>query len=130
VQAAMALPEPDAVRPSPDRRFFAAQVAILVFANWARPETPRALVRDLAGQVVADRRRRRRPRHHPGALVQPRPVEGDGDRRSGRRSRLAAPDHPELAFSAGVLGLTLVIARDQRELGQWFASSWGYAKQI
>jgi hypothetical protein len=29
-----------------------------------------------------------------------------------------------------VLGLALVIARDQGELGQWFASSWGYAKQI
>ena len=43
---------------------------------------------------------------------------------------LAAPDHPELAFFAGVLGLALVTARDQRELGQWFASSWGYAKQI
>jgi uncharacterized membrane protein YraQ (UPF0718 family) len=29
-----------------------------------------------------------------------------------------------------VLGLALVTGRDQGELGQWFASSWGYAKQI
>jgi uncharacterized membrane protein YraQ (UPF0718 family) len=40
------------------------------------------------------------------------------------------PEHPELAFTAGVLGLALVTARDQGELCQWFASSWGYAKQI
>ena len=42
----------------------------------------------------------------------------------------ALPGHPELAFTAGVVGLALVTARDQGELGQWFASSWGYAKQI
>ena len=35
-----------------------------------------------------------------------------------------------LAFTAGVVGLALVTARDRGELGQWFASSWGYAKQI
>ena len=38
VDAAMALPEPDDVRPlGQTAAFFAAQVAILVFANWARP---------------------------------------------------------------------------------------------
>ena len=40
------------------------------------------------------------------------------------------PHDPEIAFTAGVIGLSLVIARDQGELGEWFASSWGYAKQI
>jgi len=43
---------------------------------------------------------------------------------------LAAPTHPEIAFFAGVIGLSIVTARDHGELGQWFASSWGYAKQI
>jgi hypothetical protein len=43
---------------------------------------------------------------------------------------IALPRHPELAFTAGVIGLALITARDQGELGQWFASSWGYAKQI
>ena len=42
----------------------------------------------------------------------------------------ARPEHPELAFTVGVIGLAVVTARDQGELGQWFASSWGYAKQI
>jgi len=41
VNAAMALPEPDVVRPIGQVvAFFAAQVAILVFANWARPADP------------------------------------------------------------------------------------------
>jgi uncharacterized membrane protein YraQ (UPF0718 family) len=39
--AAMELPEPDGVRPLGQvAAFFAAQVAILVFANWARPDDP------------------------------------------------------------------------------------------
>ena len=45
VAAAMALPEPDGVRPlGQTAAFFAAQVAILVFANWARPDDPAGAV--------------------------------------------------------------------------------------
>jgi hypothetical protein len=43
---------------------------------------------------------------------------------------LAAPAQPQLAFAVGVVGLALAIARDDGELGAWFAASWGYAKQI
>jgi len=132
VQAAMALPEPDAVRPlAQTAAFFAAQVAILVFANWARPEDPTGLWFAIwrakwwltgAGAVALGMILVRWFSLAPWkAVAIAVPVAALG---------LAVPDHPELAFSAGVLGLALVIARDQRELGQWFASSWGYAKQI
>ncbi len=43
---------------------------------------------------------------------------------------LALRDHPELAFTAGVLDLALATAADDGELGALFAASWGYAKQI
>ncbi len=44
VAAAMALPEPDRVRPlRQTASFFAAQVAVLVLANWARPADPDGL---------------------------------------------------------------------------------------
>ena len=44
LRAAMALPEPDQARPlAQTAAFFAAQVAILVFANWARPDNPDGL---------------------------------------------------------------------------------------
>ena len=132
VQAAMALPEPDAVRPlAQTAAFFAAQVAILVFANWARPEDPTGLwfaiwrakwwltaAGAAALGIILVRWFSLAPWKAMATAV---PVVGLG---------LAAPDHPELAFSAGVLGLALVTARDRGELGQWFASSWGYAKQI
>jgi len=132
VQAAMALPEPDAVRPlAQTAAFFAAQVAILVFANWARPEDPTGLwfaiwrakwwltaAGAAALGIILVRWFSLAPWKAMATAV---PVAGLG---------LAAPDHPELAFSAGVLGLALVTARDRGELGQWFASSWGYAKQI
>jgi len=132
VQAAMALPEPDAVRPlAQTAAFFAAQVAILVFANWARPDDPTGIWFAIwrakwwltgAGAVALGMILVRWFSLAPWkAVAIAVPVAALG---------LAVPDHPELAFSAGVLGLALVIARDQRELGQWFASSWGYAKQI
>jgi len=132
VQAAMALPAAEGVRPlAQTAAFFAAQVAILVFANWARPEDPDGLWFAIwrakwwltaAGALAL------------GAILVRwfsltwwkaigvgLPVAALG---------FAQPQHPELAFVAGVVGLAVVTARSDGELGQWFASSWGYAKQI
>jgi uncharacterized membrane protein YraQ (UPF0718 family) len=132
VRAALALPEPDGVRPlTQTAAFFAAQIAILVFANWARPDDPTGVWFAIwrakwwltaAGAVAL------------GAILVRwfslawwkaiaigLPVAALG---------LARPQHPELAFVAGVVGLAVVTARSDGELGEWFASSWGYAKQI
>ncbi len=132
VKAAMALPEPDDVRPlAQNAAFFAAMVAILVFANWARPADQTGLWFAIwhnkwwltsAGAVAL------------GVIL----VRWFG---LGLRNAvfiavptvvlaLALPRHPEFAFIAGVIGLSIVTARDEGELGQWFAASWGYAKQI
>ncbi|MDD5728407.1 MAG: permease [Victivallales bacterium] len=40
------------------------------------------------------------------------------------------PDMPLLAFSAGVIGLSAFVSTDKGECGEWFSSSWGFAKQI
>ncbi len=40
------------------------------------------------------------------------------------------PDLPAIAFVAGTVGLSVVAARDSGELGEWFSSTWGFAKQI
>jgi len=132
VDAAMALPEPEGVRPLGQIAiFFAAQVAILVFANWARPEDPSgawfAIWRakwwlTSAGAVLLGM-----------TLVRWYSLAAWKAVAIGVATAilaLARPDHPELAFTAGVIGLAAFTARDQGELGQWFASSWGYAKQI
>ena len=132
VDAAMALPEPDNVRPlGQTAAFFATQVAILVFANWARPDDPTGMwfaiwrakwwltsAGAVALGVILVRWFGLRP-WKVAAIVPP--VAGFA---------LAFSHHPELAFTAGVVGLSLAIARDEGELGEWFASSWGYAKQI
>ncbi len=132
VDAAMALPEPDGVRPLGQvAAFFAAQVAILVFANWARPEDPTGIWFAIwrakwwltsAGAValgVVLVRWYTLAAWKAVAIAAPTVVLA-----------LVRPEHPELAFTTGVLGLAVVTARDQGELGAWFASSWGYAKQI
>lgn len=132
VDAAMDLPEPDDVRPLGQVvAFFAAQVAILVFANWARSDDPTGIwfaiwrakwwltsVGAVAlGAVLV--RWYTLAAWKAVAIAVPTLVLA-----------LARPEHPELAFTAGVVGLAVVTARDKGELGQWFASSWGYAKQI
>ncbi len=130
--AAMAMPDPDGVRPlAQTALFFGAQVAILVFANWARPDDPVGLwfaifrakwwLTSVAAAVLGAILVRWFGLSLSKAFAVGIPVVALG---------LAVPNHPEVAFFAGVLGLSIVTARDQGELGQWFASSWGYAKQI
>ena len=43
---------------------------------------------------------------------------------------LAFPQEPSIAFVAGFVGLSAVISFREDELGQWFSSSWIFAKQI
>jgi uncharacterized membrane protein YraQ (UPF0718 family) len=132
VDAAMAMPEPESVRPlTQTAAFFAAQVAILVFANWARPEDPTGLWFAIfrakwwltaAGAAAL------------GAILVRwfglAPWKAAAIGVPTAILALAAPEHPELAFTLGVLGLALVTASSEGELGEWFASSWGYAKLI
>jgi uncharacterized membrane protein YraQ (UPF0718 family) len=132
VAAAMALPEPEGVRPlAQTAAFFAAQIGILVFANWARPEDPSGLWFGIwrakwwltAGAAAA----------LGVILVRWFALAWWKAWSIGGAIALLAllwPQHPELAFAAGTIGLAVVIARDHGELGEWFASSWGYAKQI
>ena len=131
-RAAMALPEPEAVRPlGQTAAFFAAQVAVLVFANWARPDDPTGVWFAIwqakwwltAAAAVAL------------AVIVVRwfglaPWKAVAIGAPTAAVALVWPDHPGLAFTTGVIGLAVVTARDQGELGEWFASSWGYAKQI
>ena len=40
------------------------------------------------------------------------------------------PGIPMLAFAAAVIGLSAIISTNKSESGEWFAASWGFAKQI
>jgi uncharacterized membrane protein YraQ (UPF0718 family) len=43
---------------------------------------------------------------------------------------VALPGMPVIAFVAGILGLSVITSADKGELGEWFSSSWGFARQI
>jgi len=132
VDAAMAMPEPGEVRPlGQTAAFFAAQVAVLVFANWARPEDPTGVwfaifrakwwLTSAAALALG------------AILTKWFGLAGWKAVAIGAPTAaiaLVLPGRPELAFTVGVIGLAIATARAEGELGEWFASSWGYAKQI
>jgi hypothetical protein len=94
--------------------FFGALAAILVFANWARPQSGESAglaVLLVAWFGIA------RWKVALGALAVAVPA-------------LLVPTHPQVAFAAGAVALSLMIAREGGEAGAWFESSWGFAKQI
>ncbi len=43
---------------------------------------------------------------------------------------MALPSQPLLAFAIGILSLSWLTAADKGESGEWFAQTWGFAKQI
>ena len=130
--AQMALPEPEVARPLwQNALYFASMVWVLVFANWGRSEIETGLWHEiwsarwaltaLGGAAL-------------GAILVAwfglKPWKLGLVAIPTLGLALAAPDHPELPFTLAVLGLSLITSRDQGELGDWFASSWGFAKQI
>ena len=43
---------------------------------------------------------------------------------------LALPGLPLVPFSLAIVGLSVITSTDRGEMGEWFASTWGFAKQI
>ena len=127
------MPEKEVARPLwQNAVYFAALVAILVFANWGEPAgngggawhfvwAYKWLATAGAGVVLA-------------AVL----VTWFGFGRGKAIISLAAvalaallfPQTPVFAFTVGSLALAVVTSTDDGELGRWFESSWGFAKQI
>lgn len=130
--AKMALPDEAVKRPLwQNALYFAAMIAVLVFANWGKPtETTglwaaifaakwwitsgSALVLavmlwrwfDLAGWKI---------------LLTAIPVIA---------LALLFPEQPLISFTAGVMGLSVITSLSPGESGDWFTASWTFAKQI
>jgi len=129
---AMAMPEPDDGRPlHRTALFFATQVGVLVFANWAQPATDGGVwfaVWQLKWLLTAGT----------ALVLAVILVQWYGLALWKAVSvvvpvavlALAFPDHPALAFAVGCIGLAVITATDDGELGAWCAASWAYAKQI
>jgi uncharacterized membrane protein YraQ (UPF0718 family) len=132
VNAQMALPEPEVVRPLwQNALYFAAMIWVLVFANWGRPDAETGLWHAVwSGKWVLTAL---------GAAGLGTILTAWFGLKLWQLAAvavptlafaLAAPAHPELPFTVGVLGLSVITSRDKGELGAWFFSSWGFAKQI
>lgn len=111
--------------------YFASLVGILVFANWGPPQADSGLWAAIfeakwvltsafaAGLAVMLVRWFEVKAWKVGVAAVPVIVLA-----------LAFPEEPLLAFTAGVVGLSAFTSTDQGEVGEWFSSSWSFAKQI
>jgi uncharacterized membrane protein YraQ (UPF0718 family) len=111
--------------------FFATLVAILVFANWSEPSSSHGfwnfiysakwVITGLFGLALSMILIRwfGAKWHHVIIAAVPALLLS-----------ILVPSRPMIAFTAGVLGLSVMAGRDRGELGEWFGSSWGFARQI
>ncbi len=132
IEAQAGFPEPEVARPLwQNALFFAVMVGILVFANWAEPTemvgTWAAIyaakwwitgIFAIALSVIL--------------VVWFELNAGKVILVSGVTAVLAFQfsQIPMIAFAAGVIGLSWLTSTNKDEAGEWFQSSWDYAKQI
>lgn len=132
IEAQAGMSEPEVTRPLwQNALFFAVMVGILVFANWAKPDvavglwyriyTVKWLITSLFAVALAlmlvfwfEL--------NPGKVIL---IAGVTAVLSWQFSH-----EPLVPFGAGVVGLSWLTSTNKGEAGEWFASSWDFAKQI
>lgn len=132
IEAQAGLSEPEVNRPLwQNALFFGVMVGILVFANWAKP----AEIVGLWGAIYGTKW------WITGALgvalavmlirwldLNPGKVALVASVTTVLAFQFAA--QPMVAFGSAVIGLSWLTSTDKDEAGEWFQSSWDYAKQI
>ena len=130
--AQVAMPEPEVTRPlAQNAYYFFTMVAILVFANWSEPKaaiglwsaiySTKWLITGLAALMLGGMLARWFGIPWQKLLWAAIPPVA---------LALLIPHHPMLPFVAGIVGLSIVLVTTEGEAGDWFAASWGFAKQI
>lgn len=130
--AQMAMPEPEAKRPLwQNAIYFFTMVGILVFANWGKPMQEAGLWHAIysAKWVVTS-----------VFSVALTVILVAWFEMKWWKILLAAvpaavlafvfPRAPMIPFAAGVVGLSAITSTSKGETGEWFSSTWGFAKQI
>lgn len=128
----MAMMEEEVKRPLwQNALYFASMVAILVFANWGAPQTDSGLWAAIFGAKWM--------LTSAFSLALGVMLVRWFDVKLWKVGTAAIPvvllavffpGQPLLAFTAGVIGLSAFTSTDDGEVGDWFSSSWGFAKQI
>jgi hypothetical protein len=132
INAQMAMPEPAVNRPLwQNGLYFAAMVGILVFANWGKPDEATGfwyliysykwLITGIMSFAF-------------GAMLvfwfKLSKIAVGITALATAAIALVFPHQPLLAFSAAVVGLSIITSRREDESGEWFSQTWGFAKQI
>jgi hypothetical protein len=132
VDAAMAMPAPTGGRPLRQTvLFFASMVAVLVFANWAKPTNPVGffsmvypvkwwLTGLFAVAFFAIVTAWYGLRAWKSAVIMAATAV----------AAVAFPHEPLIAFAVAIVGLSVFTSTQEGETQEWFAASWGFAKQI
>ncbi len=126
------MPVPEVSRPLwQNALYFASMIGILVFANWGKPDGPSGFwnfiysskwlftggsALALALILVSWFKLKLRK-----VIMAIAPCVFLG---------LAFPHQPAIAFAAGLVGLSIITSTEKGETGDWFNSSWEFAKQI
>ena len=126
------MPEPQIARPLwQNLVYFGLMVAILVFANWGKPQSEvgffsaiysvKWIITSLAAIGLGI------------VLVFWFNLNGWKVLLAGVTTAVLAlvfPHVPMVAFAAAVIGLLIITGTDSGEAGEWFSATWGFAKQI
>ncbi|MBN1379398.1 MAG: permease [Gammaproteobacteria bacterium] len=132
VTAQMAMPDEPVTRPLwQNSLYFAAMIAVLVFANWGQPATDSGVWATIYNAKWL----------FTGAFALVLGVMlslwfGLAWWKTGLIAlpvvvlATAFPAQPLLAFTAGVIALSIIISTNGGETTEWFESSWSFAKQI
>lgn len=130
--AQAAMPVPEAERPLwQNGAFFGAMVAILVFANWSKPQ-------EMSGAWHAIHEGKWVVTAISAAVLAA--ILGGWFKVSWWKLGVVAgavavgaavlPETPGVAFTVGFLGLAVVIQTSGPAMGEWLSTTWDFAKQI
>ncbi|MEW5924552.1 MAG: permease [Candidatus Zixiibacteriota bacterium] len=132
VNAQMAMPEPEVKRPLwKNIVYFAAMVAILIFANWGKP--------DQVGGFWSFVYSYKWPITGIFSIIFAVVLVLWFEIKWWKMLAISIPtiilaivfhEHPMIPFAAAVIGLSIITASDKGETGSWFEESWGFAKKI
>jgi hypothetical protein len=128
----MAMPEEEVKRSLlQNGLYFASMVGILVFANWGKPqETTGVWAGIYAAKWIITSGFAAALGVMLIAWFQMRVWKIGLTAVAVVGLALLFPDHPVIAFTAGFVGLSVFTSTDKGELGDWFSTSWDFAKQI
>jgi len=126
------LPEPEVARPLwQNAAFFAVMIAILVFANWGNPQTDSGIfaaifqskwtLTSVFAALLA---------FMLSSFFNMKWVKIGLAAVPAIGAALIFPHEPLIAFTLGVIGLSIIAGNDKGEAGDWFSASWEFAKQI